>query len=215
MKRFWRSILIIVVQLAVVFWISSHLEADAKIPSHWNFKGEVDGYSGKWIGLFLFFGINVFVLLMMIFLPHYSPKYKAAPQKFHTIMPRLTTILILFFTLIHIYTLLIAAGCLPMKMNFILYLLGMMFIFIGNIMPKIPLNFFAGIKVPWTLSSEDNWQKTHKFAGYTFSLAGALMLIIPSVWRNNPDVFSITFYIMLFLTLCPILYSFVLYKKQH
>ena len=214
MKRFWLSILLIIIQLTFALWVSSFLEADAKIPSHWNFRGEVDGYSGKWVGLFLFAGINILVLLLMVFMPHYSPRYKNAPQNFNEIIPRLTNILILFFALIHIYTLAISAGFLQMNINFILYLMGIMFIMIGNILPKLPSNFFAGIKVPWTLTSEENWQKTHKFAGYTFSFAGLLMIIIPIIWQNKPNVFPVVFYLMLFFTLCPILYSFILFKNQ-
>ena len=56
--------------------------------------------------------------------------------------------------------------------------IGVLFMFIGNIMPKIKSNFYLGIKTPWTLSDEEIWLRTHRFAGKTMFAAGAAAVIL-------------------------------------
>ena len=44
-------------------------------------------------------------------------------------------------------------------------MLGVMFIFIGNYLPKVKQNRTLGIKISWALNNEENWNKTHRFGG--------------------------------------------------
>ena len=50
----------------------------------------------------------------------------------------------------------------------ILAMLGIAFIIIGNYMPKTTRNITMGIKIKWTLASDDNWNITHRFAGKVY-----------------------------------------------
>ena len=56
-------------------------------------------------------------------------------------------------------------------------LLGFMFIIIGNYLPKCKQNFTLGIKIKWTLENEENWNKTHRFAGKVWFIGGFIMLL--------------------------------------
>jgi len=214
MKKFKWSILVIIVQILLSLFLGLQFQNDAKIPSHWNIKGEIDGYVGKWTGIFLFPGINLAVLLLLIALPYISVRYEKADERFDKIIPALALIIVFFFACIHIYSLLLARGIVS-EVNRPLYLLiGLMFVLLGNILPKIPSNFFAGIRTPWTLSSEIVWRKTHRIGGFCFVLAGFLMIILPLFWKNSSNLSSLMFVLVILIVLYPALYSFLLFKKQ-
>ena len=91
-------------------------------------------------------------------------------------------------------------------------LIGIGLIVIGNILPKSTLNRTFGIKIKWTLASEENWTATHRFAGKIWVICGLISLL---------GVFFSDFYIIIFLpvlllvvVVMPTVYSYRLYKKQ-
>ncbi len=214
MSKFKWCFLIIIIQIILSLYLGLSLTEDAKIPCHWNIKGEIDGYFGKWTGVLLFSGINLAMLLFIMALPYISVRYKNAKERFEKVIPGLATIIVLFFAGIHIYMILLAKEILNPSGNMIFYLIGLMFIMLGNLLPKIPSNFFAGIRTPWTLSSEEVWRKTHRLGGINFVIVGLLMIVITAVFGNNSTANIIMFVLFMSLVLYPVLYSFILYKKE-
>lgn len=212
-KKFWLSFVIILLQLILAFYIGSFIAEEAKIPSHWNIRGEIDGYTSKWMAILLFPGINIIILVLMLFLPFISVRYRNAPERFSRIIPIFTNILIFFFAVIHIYTLLLGAEFIASNGCFIYYVIGLMLILLGNILPKMPSSFFIGIRTPWTLSSEHVWRKTHKVGGVCFVLAGFLMIFIPAIWGNNATAVTVMFILLMSLIFYSALYSFIIYKN--
>lgn len=59
---------------------------------------------------------------------------------------------------------------------FVTVFLGVLFVIIGNYLPKCRPNYTIGIKLPWTLHSEENWNYTHRVGGFSFSIGGVLVL---------------------------------------
>ncbi len=214
MSKFKWCFMIIIIQIILSFYLGLSLPEDANIPCHWNIKGEIDGYYGKWTGVLLFPGINLAMLLLMIALPYISVRYKNAQERFDKVIPSLATIIIFFFAGIHIYMILLAKEILNPSGNMIFYIIGLMFIMLGNLLPKIPSNFFAGVRTPWTLSSEDVWRKTHRLGGISFIIAGLLMIVITAILGNNSTANIIMVVLFMSLVLYPVLYSFILYKKE-
>jgi len=213
-KKIWISIVIIVLQIILAFYIGSHISADAKVPSHWNIRGEIDGYTSKWTAIILFPGINVLILVLLLILPVISVRYRNTPERFSRLIPSLSNILIFFFAVIHIYTLLLGAQLITTNGSFLYYAIGLMLILLGNIFPKMPSNFFMGIRTPWTLSSEYVWRKTHKVGGVCFVLGGLQMIFIPAIWGNNATAVTIMFIILMALILYSVIYSFILFKRS-
>ncbi len=214
MSKFKWCFIIIIIQIIASLYLGLSLSEDAKIPCHWNIKGEIDGYYDKWTGVLLFPGINLVMLLFIMALPHISVRYKNAQERFERVIPSLAMIIIFFFAGIHIYMILLAKEILNPSGNMIFYLIGLMFIMLGNLLPKIPSNFFAGIRTPWTLSSEEVWRKTHRLGGIGFIIGGLLMIIIPLLWKNSQSALIIMFILVMIVCLYPVLYSFILYKKE-
>ena len=87
-------------------------------------------------------------------------------------------------------------------------LIGCIFVVIGNYFPKMKQSYTIGIKLPWTLNSEENWYRTHRFAGYVFMVGGVLAII-----AGFMEWLGVAFVALLAMAALPTIYSFVLYKK--
>ena len=89
---------------------------------------------------------------------------------------------------------------------------GVIFVIVGNYMPKVRRNPTMGIRVPWTLMDEENWDKTHRFAAPIWVLGGIVMLVLGLIGYTQWPAMAAIFAIILL----PIGYSFALYlKKQY
>jgi uncharacterized membrane protein len=89
--------------------------------------------------------------------------------------------------------------------------MGILFIIIGNYLPKIKQNYFVGIKIPWTLTSVDNWDKTHKFGGKCFMICGLVILLEAFFFWNAPVIIFGTIFLSAVL---PIIYSYTIFLSS-
>ena len=89
---------------------------------------------------------------------------------------------------------------------------GAMFIVMGNFMPKAVRNSYFGVKIKWTLTNEENWNATHRFAGKVWVACGAVVLLGAFL----PEMASIILMVVMILpaAIAPTVYSYVFYKKQ-
>ena len=102
---------------------------------------------------------------------------------------------------------------LPYDLTFFVFvLLGLLFMLIGNYLPKCRRNFTLGIKVKWALCNDENWNMTHRFGGKVWVLVGLALLILAFI---PEQVFFVTFLpVLLVMIFAPILYSYLYYRKQ-
>ena len=91
-------------------------------------------------------------------------------------------------------------------------LFALMFIVLGNYLPKCRRNQTIGIKVSWALDNDENWHATHRFAGKVWVATGLLWLFISFLPVNSFLVMVIV--IVPLLVLMPAAYSYMYYKKQ-
>ena len=87
--------------------------------------------------------------------------------------------------------------------------LGILFMVIGNFLPKCLPSYTVGIKLPWTLHSDDNWRYTHRIGGFCFMAAGLITLmggIFGFVWAVAPA--------LVLAAVVPTVASFLYYKKH-
>ncbi|WP_040952861.1 SdpI family protein [Gorillibacterium massiliense] len=90
---------------------------------------------------------------------------------------------------------------------------GVMFVIIGNYMPRIKDNYFVGIKTPWTLADPEVWRRTHRMAGPIWIIGGVLMIAAAFVspeWRQIAMIAAI-----LLCVLAPSAYSYVLWRQKN
>lgn len=89
---------------------------------------------------------------------------------------------------------------------------GLLFIVLGNYMPKFRQNSFMGIRVKWTLENEANWNASHRFGGKIWvaggfaCLAGAMLPV-----KAMGAVFPV---VLVTVALAPIVYSYYYSKTQ-
>ena len=175
------------------------------VPTHFDGSGQADGWSSR---EFAVFGLPLFVLLLhwiCIAAVMADPKAKNLSQKILHLTLWISPAVSLFSG-ISTYG---AALDAPINTARIAnLLLALIFIAIGNYLPKCAPNYTVGIRLPWTLHDEENWRRTHRFAGFLWMIGGILLLpaaLLSTMW--------VTFAVVLVLTLLPVVYSFLLYLR--
>lgn len=177
----------------------------SEIPIHFDFKGAPDNYASKNFAIFIMPLLLVALNIICSLGIDLDPKKENTPAIMKILSKWIVPIISVFIVP---STFLIAIG-IKLDIVFIATLfVSLTFIFIGNYLPKCKPNYTIGVKVPWTLKSEDNWNKTHRFSGFLFFFLGILMLI--SSFFNFSQVILFSIIIGGFF---PIIYSFILYKK--
>lgn len=148
------------------------------VPTHWNIHGEIDGWSSKKLGAFLIPAILMIMYLMFLWLPYIDPK-KEKYDQFRKVYHIFKSLIIGMMSLIYFMASFNGLGY-NIEMGFwVPFLIGVLFIALGNYFGKLKPNWFVGIKTPWTLSSEENWNKTHRFGGKIFIFSGLIMMATP------------------------------------
>lgn len=91
-------------------------------------------------------------------------------------------------------------------------LIGIIFVFMGNYLPKVTQNQTLGIKLPWTLGNEQNWNKTHRLCGKLWVVGG--LILIFSAFLPLEVMISALIAVLLALAVVPIAYSYYIYKQH-
>ena len=176
-----------------------------QIPTHWNATGEIDGWSSKPFAVFVLPLIMVAAQWLCMLGTAADPKKNNHSEKvLHLILwivPALSVVL-------HAVTYATAMGyAVPIEVVMPV-LIGLIFTIIGNYMPKCKQNYTIGIKIPWTLDNEENWNRTHRFAGWLWTFCGIAIMctgFFGGFWVFLP--------VTLLMVLAPIIYSYVLHRK--
>ena len=196
------SIIILLPMIAgLVLWN----QLPEEIPYHWNAAGEVDGWASKPMAVFGTSALMLGLQWLAVVATLSDPKKQNHSQK----------VLQLIFWFIPVLTVVLSAmiyatafgGNVRVEM-IVPVLLGVVFVAVGNYLPKCKQNYTVGIKIPWTLHSEENWNRTHRLAGYVWVAGGVVMALsgfIGIFWLSLPA--------SLCMALIPIIYSFVLSRK--
>lgn len=205
-KEFLMTALMIALPMVIgaIFWN----QLPEKIPTHFGIDGQADGYSSKLFTLFAFPAL--FLLFQIICLASFEKESVKVniPAK----MRRFYTWLIPVLSLIiqgSIYA--NALGFIKSGPTLVTTFLAIVFIVIGNYLPKIQRNVTVGIRIPWTLSDDKNWYKTHRMAGKLWVIGGLIILLESFIQVALPYVMGVVIAIMIVV---PIVYSFILSRKN-
>ena len=182
-----------------------------EVPIHWNVSGEIDNYADKAVAAFLFPGILLGMYLLFWALPYLDPKKERYTQ-FSKVYHTFKFLFIFNFALIYFLTSLAALGLKVNVGTWIPVMIGSFFLIIGNYMGKIKMNWFIGIRSPWTLSSEIVWNKTHRLGGKLFILAGIILMLMPLIAIPYKIPFFITAIVA--VAIVPLIYSYYLFHKE-
>jgi uncharacterized membrane protein len=178
--------------------------------SHWGFNGEVNGYMTKFWGLFLLPILSLGLFLLFLLIPKIDP-LRENVVKFIKYFDRFILVMELFLFYIYILTILWNRGLQFNISGILTPALGLLFFYMGVLMENARPNWFIGIRTPWTLSSENVWNKTHKLGGKLYKASGIIALL--GVFAGDLSIFFVLIPIILvsfYLTI----YSYVEYGKE-
>lgn len=177
-----------------------------KMPVHWNMAGEPDNFAPK---LFAVFGLPV-ILAAFHLICHIGASFEKKRANYSKALETMTYWFIPALSLILCPMTLLASKGVDVKIEVIIpCLIGLMLVFVGNFLPKCKQNSTMGIKIVWTLKSEENWNKTHRLAGKLWIVGGIVSIICTFC-----GVPLLLFAVIAVVVLVPVFYSFALSRKQ-
>ena len=177
-----------------------------QVATHFDLQGNPDGWSSRAFAVFGLPGILLAVNLLIPFALRADPKHKNMSGALVNIVIWTVPVVSLLCSGL---TLGRALGY-DLRIEVVLpVFMGVLFILIGNYLPKTKQSYTMGIKLPWTLASEENWNRTHRLAGFLWVLGGVYFIVMSFIGWN-----LIAFLIPLALmVLAPTVYSYLLYRK--
>ncbi|WP_312091270.1 SdpI family protein [Aminipila sp.] len=185
-------------------------ELPKQIPMHFNVAGEIDNYGSRYM-IFLAPALILIFQVIAEVCRHIDPK-KENYDVFTNYYYQIIFAVGLMMLAIEGITIAAAFGKNVYVSTIMPVMIGVLFVFIGNMMPKLKHNYTVGIKTSWTLANEQVWYETHRFAGKIWVIGGLVevfTVFIPSYWK-----FITFFTVVLLMVIIPIVFSYIRYKNK-
>ena len=208
LKREIPLLIVVLIPFVYLFYIWNSLPET--VPTHWNYKGEIDDWGDKTTLIFITFLLSGLTYILFTVIPFIDPKKRIQTMgnKYHN----LKFLMVLFMSALAVFIIYSAKEQSITNPSFIILAMGLLFMLLGNYFKTIKANYFIGIRTPWTLEHESVWKSTHKLAGKLWFVGGlAIVLSSLTTTKDFNGIFFIS--VTLLLALIPIVYSYLEYKK--
>ena len=207
----WKIIISsIVILLPILLGICLWDQLPAQMVTHWGIDGQADGMSSS--AVFVFLSPCLLLLFYWLGLWITSKDKKNMDQN-----PKAFSMIFWIMPIISLFSNgIIYATAFGMEFNIAITLpifMGILFIIIGNYLPKCKQNLTLGIKIKWTLENEENWNATHRFAGKIWVIGGLCILFF--IFLPAEVMMPATVVVIFPMVLIPTIYSYLYAKKQH
>ena len=176
------------------------------MPSHWNIHGEVDAWSSK---AFTVFGLPA----MMLALQWVCLLACTADPKHQNYNPKMLKLALWICPAIG---LILCGMVYPQAMGYSVpievimpLVMGVLFVIVGNWLPKCQQTYTMGIKLPWTFASEENWNATHRFGGKVWVIGGIITMLTAFFGS-----FWLLMVILVLMVILPTVYSYLYYRNH-
>lgn len=209
MLKFFMALILLgfVVLFGLAYW---YVPEDALITLQWGLDGEVNNTTDKWPGILILPLTAVGISFLLWLLPKIEPRkqhLQDSKKVYYITMLGVQILLLIGYAI----SILQAMGHDIEFGNNLFIAIGILFIVLGNYLPKVRSNFFLGIRTPWTLSSEIVWNKTHRIGGYLFMIIGAFFIVASLITSTFISEIIITCAIV--LTVIPVVYSWWIFSQ--
>lgn len=200
-----------IVLLPFIYLASIWNDLSDRVPVHWDAAGEVDRYGNKAEIILIPFLLPLLTYVLFSVIPMIDPKKKlqAMGNKYYQLKFVITTITSVLALFIINATKTGASA----EIDYIFIILGVLYLVLGNYFKTIKPNYFIGIKTPWTLNDEDNWRETHRLGGKMWFIGG-LIIVVLSLFGSEIWMEGLFIIITLIITVIPVVYSYVLFKRS-
>ena len=182
-----------------------------QVPLHWNIKGEIDRFGDKMELILIPLLLPLLIYLIFLLVPVIDPKNKIAKMgnKYGQLKLLLTT----FMSILALFILYSVKHRSLANPNYLLLILGILYVIFGNYFKTIKPNYFIGIRTPWTLENEVVWHETHKLAGKLW-FVGGIVVVISSLILHKQANFIFFIAVTAVITLIPVIYSYIKFKNM-
>lgn len=209
--------------IPTVYLLSIWNNLPESIPTHYDLNFVADNFGTKleMFGIILFmYIIAIGTSLLVLNLNKFDPKQRYTGN--NSLLIKISWATIIFISLIaglivyqtEHYTQGNAGGLSP---KYMIALITLLFVVLGNLMNNIKPNYFVGIRTPWTLNDEENWRLTHHLGSKLWFFGGlimfALVMLLPVEYSSRIMIFC-----LIILVGIPVFYSFYIFRqkqKQH
>ncbi len=207
-----KSYLVIIATILISFGIGIYFypQMPETMASHWNIKGEVDGYMSKFWGLFLMPIVSLIMFLLLILIPKIDP-LKENIKRFRKHFGAFIVLIMAFLLYIYLLTIFWTLGFRFDMGQMMVPAISILFYYCGILVENTKRNWFIGIRTPWTLSNEKVWEKTHKIGGKLFKIAGLIAIL--GIFFPNYSFYFILVPALL-VAVYTIAYSYFEYQKE-
>lgn len=199
----------VIILLPILFGIAIWDKLPEQMVSHWGGDGVADGYANKAFMVFCLPLILLAVHCLCLLLTSLDKKSKTQNKKIVTLVYGIIPAVSLVVNGL-IYA--AALGSAENAVVLIPLLLGVLFMVLGNYMPKSTRNFTFGMKIKWTMSNDENWQKTHRLGGILSFVGGIVVLLTALLPFEIAMITMLT--VVAVIVLVPTVYSYLLYRKH-
>jgi uncharacterized membrane protein len=210
MNKLTRTEVLGIILLAFAVGIYFYPTLPAIMASHWNISGEVNGSMTKFWGTFSLPTLSLALFLVFLLIPKIDP-LKENYEKFGRYFDGFILVLELFLFYLYILTIVWNLGYRFDMTGTLTPALGILFYYIGILLEQAKPNWFIGIRNPWTLSSEEVWNKTNKLGGGLYKAAGVIAIL--GILAGGFSIFFVLIPIVavsIYLTI----YSYLEFNKQ-
>ena len=208
-KTEWFSLSLILISIISGFYFWQNFPA--RVASHWGINGQADGYSGPLLAAFMLPLMMLAMYIVFIIVPYLDPK-KDQYLAFASIYHKFKDLMISFIFILYFLTGLNGLGYHIDVALYVPVMVGALFIVIGRLLKNVKMNWFMGIRTPWTMSSETVWDKTHELSSRVFIISGLLMAATVLVTAKLKIVLFILAIALIIFAL-PI-YSYILFIRE-
>lgn len=208
MRKWFPAILVFA---AFAVSIAAYRRLPDRVPIHWGMDWQPNGWAGRFFGAFGLPGIMAFLWGVMIVAPSIDPR-KTNYTKFTESYAVIYAVILTSMFALHLMSLGIALGYRVPVERILPAILGVLFIGLGNFMPRVRSNWTMGFRTPWALSNDVVWSRTQRLSGYLFVAAGVLFIANAVVPSRAMSIASIGAIVV--AAIAPFIYSYVLWSRQ-
>lgn len=190
--------------MGVVLW----KQLPDRMATHFGADNNANGFSSKALAVF---GLPCFLLAVhwvcAVVTAHDPRKQNISPKMYSLILWFSPLLSLVIMAVIYSYNLGYSAD-----VGFVCQLLvSAMLIVVGNYLPKARQNYTVGIKLPWTLANEVNWNRTHRLAGFLWVVCGILLAAL-TLCRVFRPVWLLAAFVL--PVVVPCVYSYWLHARK-
>ena len=169
-----------VITLAGIVWgftdgAYTALHLPTRVAVHFGVDGTPDRFGSRLeagFGLLMLPTVALLLHLLFVYLPHFDARAATQRKVFDLIRVAATLLLV-------VVQFVVAQSMQTQRFEtrLVMIAVGALLLVIGNVMPKIGPNPYAGVRLPYTFASRQAWWAANRAGGWLFVILGALLVL--------------------------------------